>query len=415
MFYPLELFMGLRYTRATRRRGHISIFSFISIVGIAIGVIVLITVLSVMNGFQKEMRERILGMASHATIMSWQGGLQDWPAAIEHANKHPEVTGAAPYIEGQVMLNQGRQVSGAIIRGVMPDYERQVSQVAERIKDGSFSDLQAGSYNIVLGKELALVMGVAVGDSITVITPQANSTPVGILPRLKRFTVVGIFAFDMQEYDRGMAFMHMVDAGKLLRMRDGITGVRLKLTDMDRAYQVATELSNGMDDYYRVSDWTRTHSNFFRAVKMEKRVLFIIMTLMYAVVFFNIVAMLVMVVTDKQADIAILRTLGMSPAAIMKVFMIQGTVIGLFGALFGVILGVLLASNVETIVVAIESIFQIKFLSPDIYYISDLPSDVHWQDVTIVGGVSFLLAIVATVYPAWKAANVHPAEALRYE
>jgi lipoprotein-releasing system permease protein len=368
-----------------------------------------------MNGFEKELRERILGMASHATIMPFKGQLEDWRGAIKHAKHHPEVIGAAPYIDGEVMLNKGKQVSGAILRGVEPEYELTVSDVGEKMTDGFFQDLTAGSFGIVLGRELAALMGVSVGEKVTVITPQATTTPVGVLPRLKRFTVVGVFEVGMYEYDRTMAFMHYQDAAKLLRIKDGVTGIRLKLTDMDRARHVANELVADLDERYWVSDWTRRHANFFRAVQTEKRVMFVILTLILAVAVFNIVSTLVMVVTDKQADIAILRTLGMSPTEIMKVFMIQGTLIGLVGAITGVICGVTLALNVEPIVGALEAIFQVRFLAPDVYYISEVPSDLRWADVALIGSVAFFLTVLATIIPARQAAKVQPAEALRYE
>jgi lipoprotein-releasing system permease protein len=415
MFYPLELFIGLRYTRAKRRNHFISFISAISILGIALGVATLIVVLSVMNGFEKELRDRILGMASHATISEYDGRLENWSGLIGRATGHPQVLGAAPYIEGEVMLNRGRQVGGAVVRGVSPDYERRVSEVADQIVAGDFDRLRAGEFNIVLGKELALLLGVSVGDRVTVITPQANNTPVGVLPRLRSFHVTGIFEVGMYEYDRTMAFMHIEDAGKLLRMGEAVTGIRLKLSDMDKARAIAGELAEQLGDDYWVNDWTRRHVNFFKAVQTEKRVMFVILTLILAVAAFNIVSTLVMVVTDKQSDIAILRTLGVSPGGIMKIFMVQGTVIGLFGVLLGVTGGVLIALNVESIVGFLESVFQVKFLAPDVYYISELPSDLHWPDVGLIGGLAFVLSIVATWYPARTASRVHPAEALRYE
>lgn len=415
MFYPLELFIGLRYTRAKRRHGYISVFSLISVLCITVGVMALIIVLSVMNGFQKELRERILGMASHATIMSYNDQLSDWRTVMQHARKHPEVLGVAPYIDGEVMLNEGGRVSGAIIRGVEPSYEIEVSEVSEKITSGSFSGLVAGEYGIVLGRELAALMGVAVGDKVTVITPQATSTPVGILPRLKRFTVTGIFEVGMYEYDRTMAFMHIVDAGKLLRMTDGVTGIRLKLRDMDRARLVANELVAGLDERYWVSDWTRRHANFFKAVQLEKKVMTVIVSLILFVAALAIISTLIMVVTDKQGDIAILRTLGMSPKSILMIFLVQGMVIGIVGVGLGVILGSITAVNVETIVGFLETAFNVKFLQPDIYYISDLPSDLQWGDVVSIGSFAFALSVLATLVPAWLAFRVQPAEALRYE
>lgn len=416
MFYPLEFFIGLRYTRAKRRNHFISFISVISILGIAIGVATLITVLSVMNGFEKELRERILGMVSHATISPIQGGIRNWEGLIEQAKRHPLVTGAAPYIEGEGLMKSGSSVHGVSIRGVLPEYEATVSEVAAKMIDGSLGNLAAGEYGIVLGRELALLMGAGVGDEVILITPQANVTPVGVLPRMRRFTVVGVFEVGMEVYDRALALMHMQDAASLMRLGDsGVGGIRLKLSDMMQAREVAAELTQTLDEHYWISDWTRQHVNFFKAVQMEKRVMFVILTLILTVAVFNIVSTLVMVVTDKQSDIAILRTLGLSPGGVMKIFMIQGVLIGFVGALAGVVCGSLLALNAEEIVAFLERIFQVKFLSPDVYYISNLPSDLHWSDVGIVGLVSFVLSVLATLYPAWRAAKVQPAEALRYE
>jgi lipoprotein-releasing system permease protein len=416
MFYPLELFIGLRYTRAKRRNHFISFISVISILGIAIGVATLITVLSVMNGFEKELRERILGMVSHATISPINGGIRNWEDLIAQARQHPLVIGAAPYIEGEGLMKSGSSVHGVSIRGVLPDYEATVSEVAAKMIDGSLGDLAPGGYGIVLGRELALLMGAGVGDDVILITPQANVTPVGVLPRMRRFTVVGVFEVGMEVYDRALALMHMQDAAALMRLGgEGVSGIRLKLSDMMQAREVASELTRTLDEHYWISDWTRQHVNFFKAVQMEKRVMFVILTLILTVAVFNIVSTLVMVVTDKQSDIAILRTLGLSPGGVMKVFMIQGVIIGFVGALAGVVCGSLLALNAERIVAALEHAFHVKFLSPDVYYISNLPSDLHWSDVGIVGLVSFVLSVLATLYPAWRAAKIQPAEALRYE
>jgi lipoprotein-releasing system permease protein len=416
MFYPLELFIGLRYTRAKRRNHFISFISVISILGIAIGVATLITVLSVMNGFEKELRERILGMVSHATISPIKGGIRNWEDLIAQAREHPLVIGAAPYIEGEGLMKSGASVHGVSIRGVLPDYEETVSEVAAKMIDGSLGDLAPGGYGIVLGRELALLMGAGVGDDVILITPQANVTPVGVLPRMRRFTVVGVFEVGMEVYDSALALMHMQDAAALMRLGgEGVSGIRLKLSDMMQAREVASELTRTLDEHYWISDWTRQHVNFFKAVQMEKRVMFVILTLILTVAVFNIVSTLVMVVTDKQSDIAILRTLGLSPGGVMKVFMIQGVIIGFVGALAGVVCGSLLALNAERIVAALEHAFHVKFLSPDVYYISNLPSDLHWSDVGVVGLVSFVLSVLATLYPAWRAAKIQPAEALRYE
>ncbi len=416
MFHPLELFIGLRYTRAKRRNHFISVISVISIMGIALGVATLIIVLSVMNGFEKELRERILGMASHATISPLSGALQDWPDAVDLAKQHEEVEGVSPYIEGEVMMNNSRRISGAIIRGVLPKYEASVSEVPNKMLAGEFEDLVAGEFNIVLGRELALLMGVRVGDKVTVITPHTSSSPIGIIPRLRRFNVVGVFEVGMLEYDRGRAFIHMQDAAKLLRLpKGGVHGVRLKLQDMFRARIVASELAEKMPEAYWIEDWTRRHSNFFKAVQMERRVMFVILTLILTVAAFNIVSTLIMVVTDKQSDIAILRTLGASPGSVMKIFMVNGTIIGVFGTLIGAMFGVLVAANIENIVGSLEALFSVKFIDPNVYYISELPSDLRWPDVIWISSVSFGLSVVATLYPAWRASKVQPAEALRYE
>lgn len=415
MFRPLELYVGLRYTRAKRRNHFISFISFISMLGIALGITALITVLSVMNGFQTELRSRILGMASHATIAGLGGPLRQWDQLASTAAEHPEVVGSAPYVEGQVMMVNGRRVTGALIRGVLPQREPQVSEVAQRMIAGALDDLSPGEFEIVLGAELAGYLGLIVGDKITLITPEATVTPAGVLPRLRRFTVVGIFKVGMHEYDRNLAFLHIADASKLMRLDGGVSGVRIKLDDMFNARRVAYELAQDIGEDFWVSDWTRKHRNFFTAVQTEKTVMFVILTLIVAVAAFNIVSTLIMVVTDKQADIAILRTLGLTPTRVLLIFLIQGIIIGVVGVLLGVIGGVSLAINVPVIVPWIESLFNTEFLPADIYYISDLPSELRWSDVARVTGLSLILTVVATLYPAWRAARTHPAEALRYE
>jgi lipoprotein-releasing system permease protein len=415
MFKPIELFIGLRYTRAKRRNHFISFISMISMLGIMLGVVALIVVLSVMNGFHKEVRERILGMTSHATISAGNGGLNDWRKVELEAGKHPEVLGHAPYVEGQGMLINGQQVSGVILRGILPEEEGKVSEVLSAIKSGSVEDLIPGQYGIILGQELAYSLGVLVGDRVTLVTPQVNVTPAGIMPRLKRFTVVGIFAVGMGEYDRGVALLHLQDAAKLMRLGEGVTGVRLKLQDLYQAPRIARELALSMGGVYRVSDWTMQHRNFFAALQTEKRMMSIILSLIVAVAAFNIVSTLVMVVTDKQSDIAILRTLGASPASVMGIFIVQGATIGFVGNILGMVGGLLLANNVETIVSWIERQFNVDFLDPSIYYISQLPSDPHLQDILFIGVTAFLITLLATLYPAWRASRTHPAEALRYE
>ncbi len=415
MFKPLELFIGLRYTRAKRRNHFISFSSFISVLGIFLGMTVLITVLSVMNGFHKEIRERTLGMASHASISSVEGGLEEWQQAMELSQAHPRVIGQAPYVEAQTMLVNGPAVSGALIRGVLPELEPDVSDVGEKMRSGELDQLVDGEYRIILGRELAMVMGVNVGDRITVVAPKVSITPVGTLPRLKQFLVAGIFEVGMGDYDRNVALVHLKDAAKLMRLGDAVTGVRLKLDDLYEAPRVSRELAQQLPGIYRISDWTMQHRNFFSALRMEKRMMGLMLFLIVAVAAFNIISTMVMVVTDKQSDIAILRTLGASPSSIMKIFIVQGATIGLVGTVLGLIGGISLALNVETIVSSIEKLFNTEFLPASIYYISDLPSDMHWSDVTLVSVSAFLVSLLATLYPAWRAARVQPAEALRYE
>jgi lipoprotein-releasing system permease protein len=415
MFRPLALYIGLRYTGAKRRNHFISFISLISILGIGLGVAALITVLSVMNGFEQELRTRILGMASHVSITGGPEALLDWQQVAREAGENPEVVGVAPYVSGEVMLTQGSKVSGALVRGVLPDREPAVSTVNEHLKAGRLDDLEAGKYRIILGSELAFSLGAHIGDDVTMVTPQANFSPAGVLPRLRRFTVAGIFEVGMYEYDRGVALVHMADAARLFRLGDAVTGVRLKLADLFQAPRVSLELMEDVGGGVRVEDWTRQHANFFRAVQTEKRVMFVILTLIVAVAAFNIVSTLVMVVTDKQADIAIMRTLGATPATILRIFMVQGAMIGVLGTALGVAGGVALALNVETVVPKIEQAFGVQFMPPDVYYISAVPSELNPTDVWQVGVVAFLLSFLATWYPAWRASRTQPAEALRYE
>jgi lipoprotein-releasing system permease protein len=416
MFRPLELYIGLRYTRAKRRNHFISFISLVSTLGVALGITVMITVLSVMNGFQTEVRDRILGMASHATITGVDGRLTDWRALSQRVQPQAEIVGEAPYVEGQAMLINGQQVSGALLRGVLPAEEPEVSDVSEHMKSGKLIDLQAGEYGIVLGSELAAVLGANPGDKITLVTPEATVTPAGVLPRLRRFTVAGIFEVGMQEYDRTAAFIHIEDARRLFDLPDGVvSGLRLKLKDLFRAPAVSRELTQHLSGAYWISDWTREHVNFFRAVQMEKTIMFIIMLLIVAVAAFNIVSTLVMLVTDKQVDIAILRTLGLTPRQVMAIFIIQGTIIGLAGTALGVLGGTSLALNLEALVGWLEQVLGTQFLPPDVYYISELPSDVHLGDVLRISIAAFFLSVIATIYPAWRAARTQPAAALHYE
>ena len=410
-----EYWVGLRYTRAKRRNHFISFISLISMLGVGLGVAALIVVLSVMNGFQKELRTRILGVASHIQVSGVAGELDDWTKTLQGVAQHPRVLAAAPYVQAQGMLALDQQVRGTVVRGILPEAEEKTADFARHMKAGRLEDLAPGAFNIVLGMELARALGVSIGDKVTLIAPQGLVTPAAVLPRLKQFNVTGVFEVGMFEFDSGLALIHLADAQKLYRMDDRVTGVRLKVDDLFAAPRIGRELLRYLDADAHVSDWTRSHANFFRAVQIEKNMMFLILLLIVAVAAFNIVSTLVMAVTDKQADIAILRTLGASPGSIMKVFIVQGAMIGTIGLAMGVIGGVLLALNIETVVPAIERALGIQFLAKDVYYISDLPSDLQWRDVGIITGVSFLLTLVATLYPSWRASRINPAEALRYE
>lgn len=415
MFKPLVLYVGLRYTRAKRRTNFISFITLTSVMGIALGVTALITVLSVMNGFEAELRERILGMTSHATITGERGKLSDWQSLEKVVQENSKITGWAPYVKGQVMLSVGKRVSGAMLRGIDPALEGQVSDVTSKVVAGTADQLIAGEYGIILGSALANHLGVIPGDQVTVISPQLNSTPAGVLPRLRRFKVVGIFEIGMYEYDRNLALIQIDDAAKLLRLGEAVSGLRLKLEDLFVAPEVTRELLGKLRGRHFISDWTKTNNSFFRAIEMEKRVMFIILLLIVAVAAFNIVSTLVMVVTDKRPDIAILRTQGLTPLRVMGIFIVTGSVIGVVGTLLGLAGGITLALNVGTIVPALESLFGIQFLAADVYYISELPSKLVWLDVVQIAGTSLLLSLLATLYPAWQASRINPAEALRYE
>jgi lipoprotein-releasing system permease protein len=393
-----ELMIGLRYTRAKRRNRFISFISLISMAGIALGVTVLIVVLSVMNGFQTEVRTRILGVASHLQITGPSGTVENWQAVARTAGTHPRVLAAAPYVQAQGMLSSDRAARGVAVRGVLPQAEEQVADFAKH----------------VLGADLARALGVLPGDKIALIAPQGIVTPAGVVPRLKQFTVVGTFDVGFNEADAGLALIHIADAQKLYQLGDSVSGVRLKLQDLFEAHTVGRELMAQMPELF-AWDWSRSHPNLFRAVQIEKRMMFIILTLIIAVATFNVVSTLVMLVTDKQADIAILRTLGAPPGSILRIFVVQGAVIGVLGTLLGVAGGVLLALNVETVVPALESALGFKFLSKDVYLIPDLPSEVQLDDVIGVAVISLVLAFLATLYPSWRASKVNPAEALRYE
>jgi len=415
MLTPYELFVGLRYTRARRKNHFISFISITSMLGIGLGVAALIVVLSVMNGFQKELRATILGVVSHIQVAGLGGRLDDWPALTEQVRRNPEVIASAPYVMAEGLLSHGRPVHGTVVRGILPGLEDTVAEIGSNMRDGGLDTLVPGEYRIALGIDLARSIGASIGDRVVLIAPQGQVTPAGILPRLRKFTVTGIFELNNYQYDSALALIHLEDAQKLFRFGDSVSGIRLKVEDLFAAPRVARELSETLPPEVYVSDWTRSHANFFRAVQIEKRVMFIILLLIVAVAAFNIVSTLVMAVTDKRADIAILRTLGAAPGDIMKIFIIQGALIGFVGTLAGLVLGVALAANIDVVVPAIESALGFKFLAKDVYYISDLPSDLQLRDVGIIATTAFVLTLLATLYPSFKAARTNPAEALRYE
>ncbi len=415
MFKPVELFIGLRYTRSKRRNQLISLISFISILTIALGVMVLITVMSVFNGFEKEVRVRILDMISHMTVSSIDGKLKHWETVADKVTKHPGVNAAAPYIEGEGMLIYAQNVHGVMIRGIEPKLEANVSKVASKMKIGKLTDLKAGEYGIVLGKDLARKLGVDVGEKVTLVTPSASITLAGVMPRMKRFKVIGIFAVNMFLYDSSVGFIHMKDADKLFRKNNTVTGVRLELGDVLDADAIKDDLYKDYVPGQWIRSWRDYHANWFHAVKNEKRMVSVLIVLVIMVAVINIISTLTMVVTEKQSDIAILRTLGAAPGSILAIFIVQGTIIGLFGTVIGVVSGLLLADNIGTIVSTIESILGVRMLDPSVYFISQLPSDIRQGDVIGVASIAFVLSILATLIPARRASKTQPAEALRYE
>lgn len=415
MIRPLELLIGLRYTRAKKRTHFISFISMTSMLGIVLGVWALITVMSIMNGFERELRNRILATASHITVTAAGGTLADWPSAAERVTDHPRVLASAPFINVQGMLTNRGEVAGAMIRGIVPDQERTVSQLLDVVSAGDANGLRAGEWGIILGFQLARQLGVGVGDTVTLVAPKGRVTPAGLLPRLRRFTVTALFRLDMYEYDSTIALIHIDDAARLLDTRGQVSGIRLKVDDVYDVARIRYDLEDRLGRDYALYDWTIEHRNFFSALAVEKRVMFIILMLIIAVAAFNIVSTLVMLVTDKQPDIAILRTLGMSPGGIMWVFIIQGVVIGVIGTALGGLTGVITSINIETIVPAIEQFLGIEFFPANIYVISEFPAELHADDVVRVLGASLVMSLVATIYPAWRASRTQPAEALRYE
>lgn len=411
----LPLFVGLRYVRAKRRNHFISFITLISMLGFALGVAALITVLSVMNGFERELRAHILGMASHATIRPLTGALSDWELPAATAAEHPGVVGVAPFVQGQAMLNHAGAVRGVAIHGVLPGREPQVSEIGQYLVEGSLEELQEGHYGMLLGRGLARALHAVVGTKVAVIAPEATASPAGILPRMRRFTVIGIFEVNHYQYDTGVAVVHLEDAARLFRLTPGVSGLRIKVEDIQEAPRLSREIAASLHGAYWVSDWTRHHRNFFRALQTERMVMFVILSLIVAVAAFNIVSTLIMVVTDKHSDIAVLRTLGATPRTVMRIFVVQGTVIGVVGTLAGVLGGIALAVNVETIVPAIERFFETKFLSEEVYYIAEVPSELRRENVLLIALVAAAMSVVATLYPAWRASRVQPAEALRHE
>lgn len=410
-----EFFIGLRYTRAKQRTRFISFISIISVVGMALGMMVLITVLSVMNGFQREIRTRILGVASHVQVSGPNNTLENWREVAEQAARHEQVIATAPYVSAQGLLTHGSAVRGAFVRGILPEQEERVAEFDKHMRNGRLDALRSGEFGVILGAQLARALGVSVGEKVVLVAPQGQVTPAGILPRLKQFTVVGVFNVDHFEYDSGLALVHIDDARNLFRFGDAVSGVRLKLKDLFQSRAVARELTRMIPADVYISDWTMQHANLLRAIQIEKRMMFLIIFLIIAVAAFNIVSSLVMAVKDKQADIAILRTLGASPGSITKIFLVQGMMVGVLGTVLGVTSGVILALNVDSVVLFIETLFGFKFFAKDVYLISDLPSELQMPDVAVTAAASFVLSLFATLYPSYRASKVNPAEALRYE
>lgn len=410
-----EWLVGTRYLRSAHRRGFVSFVAAISVIGLMLGVATLIVVLSVMNGFERELRSRILSVTSHATLMGLEGTLPDWQAARDRALATAGVTHAVPYIEAQAMIAHDSRVLGTAVRGVDPALEREATGLAAHLRDARIEDLEPGQWRVVLGAALAAELGVRKGDSVVLIAPEGSATPEGVMPRMRRLTVAGTFDSGMYEFDRGLVLLHLRDAARLYRMGDEVSGLRLALTDPLQAPQLVRDLALSLGGGFYVSDWTRNHANFFQSIELTKGLMFVILLTIVGVAAFNIVATLVMIVKEKQGDIALLRTLGASPASILGTFAVQGVLIGLVGTGAGAALGIVLARNVESLVRGIEGLFGVQFLDAKVYFMSDLPAQVQWLDVLQVCTVAFLLCALATVYPAWRASRTQPAEALRHD
>jgi len=410
-----EWLIGTRYLRSTHRRGFVSFVALMSVLGLMLGVATLITVLSVMNGFERELRNRILSVTSHGTLSGIEGSITDWQAIQRAALKQPGVQAAVPYIEEQAMLSNGVNVAGATVRGVLPNEERKATGLAQRLKTGRLEDLEPGRYHIVLGSALARELHAKVGGQVVLIAPEGTATPTGVVPRMRRFLVTGIFESGMYEFDRGLALVHITDASRLFKLGDKVSGIRLALDDPLQAPSLVVKIARDLGGGFYVSDWTRNHVNFFRSIELTKSMMFVILLMIVGVAAFNIVATLVMIVKEKQTDIAILRTLGAGPPNILTTFAIQGVMIGLVGTLLGAALGTVLSHNLESLIAWLERLFNTHFLDASVYYMSDLPAYVEWMDVVRVCTVAFLLCAVATIYPAWRASRTAPAEALRHE
>ncbi|VAW97033.1 Lipoprotein releasing system transmembrane protein LolC/LolE [hydrothermal vent metagenome] len=415
MFRPLSLFVGLRYTRSKRRNGYVSLFSFVSIITLCLGVMLLIVILSVMNGFEKEVRERILNMISHITVSGFDGKIQDWQSVVKKVKENPEVVGTAPFIRAEGMLIYKRQVQGSLYRGIDPKLEKTVSKVHSSMVAGSIDDLVPGKFGIILGQDLAFKLGVDIGQKVTMVTPTANVTPAGVMPRLKRFTVVGIFKVGFYQYDSAVGLIHIDDAARVFRKKDGVSGVQVQVKNLLNVAATKKILKNQFEHQYWVKDWSYYHANWFSAVQMEKRMMFVILFIIIVVVSVNIISSMITVVNDKRSDIAIMRTFGAKTSTIMRIFLVQGSVIGVVGTAMGVLLGVLLSLNLDNLYTQLVNFTGKQVIDPSVYLISDLPTDVQLEQVLVIGISTLVMSIIATIIPAITASHINPADALRYE